>query len=77
MNSQQLIDIARSLVGTGKGLLAINENHSTCDKRFAKLGRVVCSVADRRLFERPCHWCVPPPYFGTSRNSQEGTWIER
>jgi fructose-bisphosphate aldolase class 1 len=36
MNSQQLIDIARSLVGTGKGLLAIDESNATCDKRFAK-----------------------------------------
>jgi len=48
MNSQQLIDIARSLVGTGKGLLAIDESNSTCDKRFAKLGIPQTMAARRR-----------------------------
>ena len=38
MTSATLVDIARSLVVRGKGLLAIDESDSTCDQRFAKLG---------------------------------------
>jgi fructose-bisphosphate aldolase class I len=33
-----LIDIARRLVGAGKGLLAMDESNGTCNKRFAALG---------------------------------------
>ncbi len=51
MNSEQLIDIARSLVGTGKGLLAIDESIPTCDKRFAKLGSPQTVDARRRYRE--------------------------
>ena len=51
MNSRQLIDIARSLVATGKGLLAIDESNSTCDKRFAKLGIPQTMEARRRYRE--------------------------
>jgi fructose-bisphosphate aldolase class I len=38
MNSQILIDTARQLVADDKGLLAMDESDSTCNKRFAKLG---------------------------------------
>ena len=38
MNAQQLIDTARALVAGDKGLLAMDESHPTCNKRFAKLG---------------------------------------
>jgi fructose-bisphosphate aldolase class I len=38
MNAQMLIDTARTLVAGDKGLLAIDESNSTCNKRFAKLG---------------------------------------
>ena len=38
MNSQILIDTAMALVAEDKGLLAIDESNSTCNKRFAKLG---------------------------------------
>ena len=34
MNSQALIDIATTLVGTGRGLRAIDASTATCDKRF-------------------------------------------
>ena len=51
MSSQPLIDIARSLVGTGKGLLAIDESNATCDKRFAKLGIPQTMEARRRYRE--------------------------
>lgn len=37
MNTQKLIETAKALVGTGKGLLAMDESTPTCDKRFAKL----------------------------------------
>ena len=38
MNTQALIDTARALVADDKGLLAMDESTSTCDKRFARLG---------------------------------------
>ncbi|MEO8935918.1 MAG: class I fructose-bisphosphate aldolase [Burkholderiaceae bacterium] len=38
MNDSALIDTARRMVGTGKGLLAMDESNPTCDKRFAALG---------------------------------------
>jgi len=38
MNTQLLIDTARTMVDDDKGLLAMDESHPTCNKRFAKLG---------------------------------------
>jgi len=38
MNEQKLIDTAKMLVASNKGLLAMDESNSTCNKRFAKLG---------------------------------------
>lgn len=38
MNKQVLMDTANALVADGKGLLAMDESHPTCNKRFAKLG---------------------------------------
>ncbi|MEO8848168.1 MAG: class I fructose-bisphosphate aldolase [Casimicrobiaceae bacterium] len=38
MTAPALIDTARQLVGTGKGLLAMDESNPTCNKRFAALG---------------------------------------
>ncbi|MGD0586958.1 MAG: class I fructose-bisphosphate aldolase [Oryzomonas sp.] len=38
MNTQELIDTAKTLVADKKGLLAMDESNSTCNKRFAKLG---------------------------------------
>ncbi|NVN90057.1 MAG: fructose-bisphosphate aldolase class I [Desulfuromonadales bacterium] len=38
MHTQKLRDIAKALVATDKGLLAMDESHPTCDKRFAALG---------------------------------------
>ena len=38
MNTQLLIDTATALVADDKGLLAMDESHPTCNKRFAKLG---------------------------------------
>ncbi len=37
-NVQKLIDTAKTLVASDKGLLAIDESSPTCNKRFAKLG---------------------------------------
>lgn len=38
MNAIEFIDTARMLVATDKGLLAMDESHLTCNKRFANLG---------------------------------------
>jgi fructose-bisphosphate aldolase class I len=38
MNAQEITATARTLVAGDKGLLAIDESNSTCNKRFAKLG---------------------------------------
>ena len=38
MNVQELINTARTLVSDDKGLLAMDESNSTCNKRFAKQG---------------------------------------
>jgi fructose-bisphosphate aldolase class I len=38
MNVQKLIDTAKMLVASDKGLLAMDESSPTCNKRFAKLG---------------------------------------
>ncbi len=38
MNSQALIDTAKSLVADDKGILAIDESNPTCNQRFATLG---------------------------------------
>ena len=38
MNAQKLMDITKTLVADGKGLLAMDESDPTCNKRFAKLG---------------------------------------
>ncbi|MBO0351948.1 fructose-bisphosphate aldolase class I [Phormidium pseudopriestleyi FRX01] len=37
-NVQKLIDTAKTLVASDKGLLAMDESNPTCNKRFAKLG---------------------------------------
>jgi len=38
MNTRKLIDTAKALVAGDKGLLAMDESNTTCNKRFAKLG---------------------------------------
>jgi len=38
MNTLRLMDTARAMVDNDKGLLAMDESHPTCNKRFAKLG---------------------------------------
>jgi len=38
MNAQGLIDTTRALVAGDKGLLAMDESNSTCNKRFARSG---------------------------------------
>jgi len=38
MNTQALIDTARTLVASDKGLLAMDESNPTCNKRFAEWG---------------------------------------
>jgi fructose-bisphosphate aldolase, class I len=38
MDQQELIGTAQAMMRAGKGLLAMDESHPTCHKRFAKLG---------------------------------------
>lgn len=38
MNTQILISTAKAMMADDKGLLAMDESHPTCNKRFAKLG---------------------------------------
>ena len=38
VNTQGLIDTAKALVAGDKGLLAMDESNSTCNKRFARSG---------------------------------------
>ncbi len=49
MNTQYLTDTAKSLVADDKGLLAMDESHPTCNKRFAKLG-IPQTVEARRSY---------------------------
>lgn len=49
MNAQLLIDTAKKLVADDKGLLAMDESHPTCNKRFAKLG-IPQTVEARRAY---------------------------
>ena len=51
MNAQALIDTARALVADDKGLLAMDESLSTCDKRFAALGIAQTEEARRAYRE--------------------------
>jgi len=49
MNLQDLIVTAKKLVADDKGLLAIDESISTCNKRFAKL-RIPQTPESRRAY---------------------------
>jgi fructose-bisphosphate aldolase class I len=49
MNTQLLLDTARAMVADDKGLLAMDESHPTCNKRFAKLG-IPQTEAARRAY---------------------------
>jgi len=49
MNAQDLMDIAKILVASGKGLLAIDESNPTCNQRFAKLG-IPATEENRRAY---------------------------
>jgi fructose-bisphosphate aldolase class I len=49
MNTQILTDTAKAMVADDKGLLAMDESHPTCNKRFAKLG-IPQTMEDRRAY---------------------------
>ena len=38
MDKSELTTTVQAMMRAGKGLLAMDESHSTCHKRFAKLG---------------------------------------
>jgi len=37
---RQLTDTAQALLGSGRGLLAMDESNGTCNKRFAAANRI-------------------------------------
>jgi fructose-bisphosphate aldolase class I len=49
MHEQSLINTAKSLVADDKGLLAMDESNTTCNKRFAALG-ITQDVPTRRAY---------------------------
>lgn len=49
MDIQLLQKTAQAMVASGKGILAIDESHSTCAKRFAAIG-VECTPETRRAY---------------------------
>ncbi|MCC5838612.1 MAG: fructose-bisphosphate aldolase class I [Opitutales bacterium] len=62
MNTQALIDTARAMVADDKGLLAMDESHPSCNKRFAKLG-IPQTVEARRAYRE---WLITTPSLGKS-----------
>jgi fructose-bisphosphate aldolase class I len=53
MNTQKITDTAKTLVAGDKGLLAMDESNSTCNKRFAGLG-----IPQTEEARRTCRaWC--------------------
>lgn len=51
MNLNQLKQTAQAMVASGKGILAIDESHSTCAKRFEALG-IECNEENRRQYRQ-------------------------
>jgi fructose-bisphosphate aldolase class I len=51
MNLQQMIRTAQALVGSGKGLLAMDESTATCNRRFAAAGIAQTEEARRAYRE--------------------------
>ena len=49
MNRQTLEEIANAMVAPGRGILAMDESHPTCKRRFDAIG-VECNEANRRAY---------------------------
>lgn len=49
MNEKKLISVVAQIVAEGKGILAMDESHPTCNKRFEKLG-IEVSEENRRAY---------------------------
>jgi len=64
MSTQELIDIARTMVADDKGLLAMDESNPTCNKRFAWLG-IPQTVEYRRAYRE---LIITTPGLGESIN---------
>ena len=47
MSNMDLVKTAQAMVAEGKGILAIDESHGTCKKRFDNIG-VACTEETRR-----------------------------
>jgi len=64
MSTQELIDIARTMVADDKGLLAMDESNPTCNKRFASAG-IPQTVEYRRAYRE---LIITTPGLGESIN---------
>ncbi len=51
MNTKILASVAAQMVASGKGILAADESHSTCKKRFDALG-LECTEESRRTYRQ-------------------------
>jgi len=60
MKEQELVQTARRLMADDKGLLAMDESTSTCNKRFAKVG-IPQDVETRRAYRE---LLITTPYLG-------------
>ena len=49
MSIEQLAETARAMVAPGKGIIAIDESSSTCQKRFDGVG-IECTEENRRAY---------------------------
>lgn len=49
MNPQELLATAQALMAPGKGLLAMDESNSTCNRRFEQLG-IATTIDNRRAY---------------------------
>jgi hypothetical protein len=56
MSAQELIATAKAMVAEGKGLLAMDESTSTCNKRFEKLG-ILQTEETRRSYRDGRSFC--------------------
>lgn len=75
MNSQKCIDTARGLVAGDKGLLAMDESNSTCNKRFARLG--IPQTEEAHVWAALDILCYRARCKRAARRSEHNTAMER
>ena len=60
MDTSTLESTAQAVVASGKGILAMDESHSTCKKRFDAIG-VDCTEETRRQYRQMIAPVAPTP----------------